>query len=223
MSRVYTPQSERSITQQGVSFTQTATAFDSYARTTAITRTSTLGYSRADSTAYYEPHGPLGAWSGGHPDPRRHGGLEHQLNPNTALPSSWYRFGKLHGTYLFNGDGTLSGVTDGLNHATTFSTWVRGLPQNIGYADGSGISAVVNNLGLLTSVTNEVGTTWSFATTRWGVWRAKHRPAATTRPRCRSCRCPARSTASRPIIGARPITTGNAVTVNVFDARWRKR
>lgn len=49
MSNIHTPQASRTITQQGVAFTQTATAFDIYARTTALTRSSGLGYSRSES------------------------------------------------------------------------------------------------------------------------------------------------------------------------------
>lgn len=54
MSRIYTPQSQRAITQQGVTFLQVANAFDIYARPTRVTRSNSLGFSRDESTTYYD-------------------------------------------------------------------------------------------------------------------------------------------------------------------------
>jgi RHS repeat-associated protein len=227
MSRVHTPQSEQSISQQGVTFRQTVTAFDGYARATAVTRMSTLGYSRADLTGYYD-HTNL--WVLGQVATRTMVGVAASttsFNAGTALPSAWYKFGKLQSSYIFNADGTLYTVRDGLNQTTTFTNYKRGLPQNIGYADGTGISAVVNNIGTIASVTNEVNTTWSFGYDAMGRLASKIPPAGDPvvyNPTTLSfVQVPSDEYGIEANHWRQTITTGNAVTVNVFDARWRKR
>ena len=223
MSRVHTPQSEQSISQQGVTFTQTVTAFDGYARATATTRASTLGYSRAHSTTYYD-HTSL--WVLGQVATRTIAGVaasSTSFNAATALPSAWYKFGKLQSSYTFNTDGTLYTVKDGLNQTTTFTNYKRGLPQNIGYADGTGISAVVNNIGTIASVTNEASTTWSFGYDAMGRLASKTPPGGYTPTTLSFVQVPSDEYGIEANHWRQTITTGNAVTVNVFDARWRKR
>lgn len=68
-----------------------------------------------------------------------------------------YAFGKLVSSKVWNADGTLHSVSDGNSHATTLSNWKRGLPQLVTYADSHTESAVVNDAGWITSVTDENG------------------------------------------------------------------
>ena len=52
MEQTNWPLEERAITVQGVTFTRRANSFDAFARPVAVTQSSTLGYSRTDTTAY---------------------------------------------------------------------------------------------------------------------------------------------------------------------------
>lgn len=81
----------------------------------------------------------------------------------TALPVAHYSFGKLSQTLSYHADGTVAVFRDGNNSATTLSNWKRGIPQTIQHPAtpeapaGAIESAVVNDSGWITSVTNEVG------------------------------------------------------------------
>ena len=75
----------------------------------------------------------------------------------TVLPLQSYSFGKLQQTLSYYGDGTVATVKDGNNNVTTLSNWYRGVPRAIQYADGAMQSAVVNDKGWITSVTDENG------------------------------------------------------------------
>ncbi|MDE2628029.1 MAG: hypothetical protein KGL99_12825, partial [Burkholderiales bacterium] len=145
MSAVLTPQSQRVITQQGVNFTQTVTGFDIYARPTGASKSSSLGYTKTEAATYYDD---TNLWVLGQVATTATNGIQSSSTTyyaSTALPSASYSFGKLQASYAFNADGTLSSVTDGLNHTTNFTNYVRGLAQRITYADGTYQSAVVNN------------------------------------------------------------------------------
>ena len=80
-----------------------------------------------------------------------------------ALPWKTYAFGKLQQTYSYDNTsavgtgqlGTLKTVTDGNNNVTTFGSWKRGIPQSIGYADGTSQSALVDDRGWITWVEDE--------------------------------------------------------------------
>ena len=76
------------------------------------------------------------------------------FDPTTALPLTTTSFGKLQSTATYNANGTLATIKDGNNKTTTFSNWKRGIPQTILYADSTTQSAVVNDNGWLTSVTD---------------------------------------------------------------------
>ncbi len=223
MSVIHTPQSQRTLTQQGVSFSQTANAFDIYARATGLTRASSLGHSRSEATTY---HDNTTLWMLGQVSSRTIAGAlasSTSFNGSTALPSASYAFGKLQSSYSFHADGTLASVKDGLNQTTSFTNYKRGLPQNIGYADGSGISAVVNNIGTLASVTNEAGTSWSFGYDAMGRLASKTPPGGDNPTTLSFVQVPSDEYGIEANHWRQTITTGNAVTVNIFDARWRKR
>ncbi|HKX42994.1 MAG TPA: hypothetical protein VJO99_17690, partial [Burkholderiaceae bacterium] len=227
MSGIFTPQSQRTTTQQGVTFWQTVNAFDVYARPTSVTKSNSLGYSKDVSTSYYDA---AGLWVLGQLKARTVAGVlasRTEYDDSTALPKEMYRFEKLQARYAFNGDGTLASMTDGLNHTTRFNNYMRGLPQSVGYADGTGISGVVNNIGELTSVTNEANTTSTFTYDAMGRLASKTPPsgdAVAYNPTTLSF-----VQVGTPEYGLdanhwrQTIQTGNAVTVNYFDARWRKR
>ena len=82
---------------------------------------------------------------------------ETRYSTTTALPTETYAFGKLKLKAAYNTDGTLATVWDGNNFPTTFSGWKRGIPQTIRFPDNYTKLAVVDDLGLIRSVTDEVG------------------------------------------------------------------
>lgn len=227
MSRIHTPQSERTIAQQGVTFSQAITGFDVYARPTSVTRSSSLGHAKTESTTYYDQ---TNLWVLGQNATRTIAGVaasSTSYNPGTALPTATYRFGKLQATYGFHADGTLASLADGLNQTTTFGNYMRGLPQNIGYADGTSISGVVHNIGVLASTTNEAGSTWSYTYDPMGRLQTKTPPAGDAvayHPTVLSfAQVPYAEYGLEANHWRQDIVTGQAVTVNYFDARWRKR
>jgi YD repeat-containing protein len=168
MSRLHTPQSQRAISQQGMTFTSTVSGtggsngFDAFARATGITRSNSRGVSRFDTTTYADN---TTLWVLGQIASRMIAGTQAAaatFYAATALPSATYKFGKLQGRYAFNPDGTLYSVTDPLNHATVYGNYMRGLARSIAYADGTSIGATVDNIGNVASVTNEVGAIWRY-------------------------------------------------------------
>ena len=88
MGRIHTPQESRVVTQQGVTFSQQATGFDRFARTTGLIRSSSLGFSRTESTTYYDQTRiwVLGQVLSQHVD--GHVASNTAFDPDTALPLS---------------------------------------------------------------------------------------------------------------------------------------
>ncbi|HEU5297544.1 MAG TPA: RHS repeat-associated core domain-containing protein [Burkholderiaceae bacterium] len=227
------PMDQRVTTLQGATFTWEATAgatgFDQFARVASATQSSSLGFSRGELTQYEDN---LARWVIGQvrsttesttglvPESRTY-------DATTALLTARYLFGRLAETYQHNADGTMASITDGLNHTTTFTNYMRGVPQHIGYADGTGITAAVNNIGAITSVTNEAGTTWNYGYDTMGRLASKTPPggdAVTYNPTNLSfVQVPTDEVGIEAGHWRQTITTGNAVTINYFDARWRKR
>lgn len=146
-------------------------------------------------------------------------------DPTTAVPLATSAFGKVQQTLSYNADGTVATAKDGNNNVTTLTNWKRGIPQNIGYFDGTGISAVVNDAGWITSVNDENAYTTSYTYDGMG------RLASTTYPTGDS---PAWNTTTQvfePVsttevgIGSghwrQTVATGNARKITYFDALWR--
>jgi len=156
------PSQTRTITQDGAIFTTHTNSFDSFARTTSETESSSLGYSKADTTSYMDDttHWVLGLIT----QAATNGIVASQTDYDSlARPIHHYAFGKLESTKSWNADGTLHSITDGNNHATTFTNWYRGVPGKITYADGTAKSATVDGNGWVTSVTDENGFTTNYA------------------------------------------------------------
>jgi YD repeat-containing protein len=88
-----------------------------------------------------------------------------------AVPLTQSSFGRVINTItyetspsaLYGQFGTLKTVTDAGGHTTTLTKWMRGIPQDMLYADGTSKSAVVDAAtGAITSVTDELLSTTSF-------------------------------------------------------------
>lgn len=152
------PLARKVIVRDGATLTWEATTFDAKARPVKVTRSSTLGHSRTDTTAY---HDNTGAWLLGQTASVTNndtGLVESQTSFNgMALPVEQRQFGKLVQTLNYHADGAVASFADGRGNSTTLNNWKRGTPQTIGFADGNGMSATVDDNGWIRSVTNELG------------------------------------------------------------------
>jgi len=180
------PLVQRTIRQNSVDFIWQATAFDSFARARAVTRSSTLdGHPARSEAIVYWDH--LSKWVLGQvasvtctapttPLPGGCGSSGTQLfqrtyDPVWAVPLATSRFGKLEQTLAWNTTstlasgqrGTITSVADGNGHLTKLSNWKRGTPQTIRHPgtpevpSGATRSAQVNNHGWLDWIQDENG------------------------------------------------------------------
>lgn len=154
------PQTATTIAQDGAMFSSQTNSFDSFARPLSVAKSSggmAENYSKTDGTEY---HDHLGKWVLGQVSRSTTNGIETSrtvFDATTALPLQSYSFGKLQQTLTYNAEGTVATVKDGNNNVTTLTNWYRGIPRNIQYADSTTKSAVVNDNGWVTAVTDENG------------------------------------------------------------------
>jgi hypothetical protein len=232
-----TPIDDVHTAQQGVTFAHdvAATGFDGFARVIDVTDASTLG-SRRVQTTYWDnqPRWVLGqvasvtcvAPAACRPTWAPNGIVQSQTTYNAQdLPWKTYAFGKLQSTMTYNADGTLKTATDGNNHATTLSSWYRGVPRLVTHADTTTQSAVVNPYGWVTSVTDEAGALTSYGSDAMG------RVNKITYPTGDSTTWTATTITFAPITSAeygiaanhwrQTTSTGNGRKVTYYDALWR--
>jgi RHS repeat-associated protein len=222
------PTDQRLITQQGSSFTWQADAFDVRARPTQITRSSSLGFSRTETTAYYDntSRWVLGQIASVTVAP----GLvaeQHDYDPTTALRTRSYAFGLLKRQFSYHPDGNLYTKADAVNPPTVMTNYWRGVPRNVAYPGGSGESATVNNLGLVTSHTNAAGSTTWYGYDAIGRLASISHPAEPTGGyhatviTHEQVPYPDRGLAAGH--WRQTTATDNARSVRYFDAMWRQR
>jgi RHS repeat-associated protein len=154
----------RIISQQGVDFTWLVNVFDTTARPTSVTRSSSLGMSRTETTIYSDntPKWVLGQVGSVTESSTGNVIAANTYDLTTTTLTTVSKFGNLMQTFGYNGNGTLLTFSDGKNNTTTFSNYKRGIAQNVLYANGSAESAVVNNNGTVASITNQAGFTTSY-------------------------------------------------------------
>lgn len=143
----------------------------------------------------------------------------------TGLPLQSWSFGKLQQTMTYNTDGTVAAVKDGRGNTTQFSSWKRGIPQTITYADGNTKSALVDGNGWISRVTDENGYATNYA------YDAMGRLASIVYPAGDSASWNATTQVFAPVNAAeygvpaghwrQTVTTGNGVKITYFDALWR--
>ncbi|MGG6462653.1 RHS repeat-associated core domain-containing protein [Solilutibacter silvestris] len=155
----WTPLRQTTISQDGVTFSSYVNSYDTYARPASVGKWSSLGYSRTDVTEYYNDttHWVLGQIKRHYNADTNLVDTRNEYDANTALMLQTYAFEKLKATMTYNANGTLATSKDGNNNTTTFSNWKRGIPQAVQYADGASVSAIVNDNGWITAVTDENG------------------------------------------------------------------
>jgi len=147
------------------------------------------------------------------------------FDPITALPLTTTSFGKLQSTMTYNADGTLATVKDGNNRTTTLSSWKRGIPQQITYADGKFQSASVNDNGWIDWVKDENTYQTSYGYDAMGRLTSIAYPTADTTAWANTSRSFVPVAAVEYGIPAghwrETVTTGNAVKITYYDGLWR--
>lgn len=233
LSSRYTPVDQRVTTQQGVTMTWevgSANAdFDEMARPKKVTRSSSLGNSRVETTLYKDIR--LNKWILGQVSKITESGsskvmLENIYNNTTGSLLRVYNYGVLDKTYTYNSDGTVSSVKIGATPAvTTYSNYKRGQAQTVQHAGGGTDNFIVNDLAFVTSKTDAAGCTTTYLPDAMGRLKKLTPPSGDT-------------VAWNPIninfeqvnsseFGLtsghwrQTITTGNAQSITYLDAFWR--
>ena len=166
--------------RQNAQFSRSHSLFNVFAQPLRIRRESTLGHQVTEDYTY---ENNLNKWvlgqvktvscvSSSRPGCSASPLLrETVFDPVHALPQTESRFGQTFRTLgwdttaaVTSGQrGTLSSVTDGRGYTTTLMDWYRGVPRTIRYPatpeapSGATRSAIVNALGQITQVTDELG------------------------------------------------------------------
>lgn len=220
------------ILQDGVTFTRNVTGFDLYAQPTRVVRSSTLGYSRAEIINYSHQ---TSLWVLGQVASVTEEASSNVMQANTYDAATGDRltesqFGKLQSTLAYNADGTLKTVKDGLNQSTTLSEYKRGIPQKIVYANGDKETAVVDDLGRITSITSASTSTGTGYATSY-EYDAGGRINKITHPGSDSVAWAVTDRVYQQIFSndlgltsghwRSTETTGKAKTTTWYDARWR--
>ncbi len=162
------------------------------------------------------------------------------FDATTAQQLTSSSFGKLQQTLTYNADGTIATVKDGNNNVTTLSNWKRGIPQTIKYPvtpespTGATESAVVNDNGWITSVTDENGYKTCYGYDAMGRLSSITYPSETASGVCDATTWLADNFDFRPLVDAdwRPtgVSTGqwrrgewrgNYRKFTYYDAMWR--
>ncbi len=182
-------------------------------------------YSRVEEIIY---HDNTAKWVLGQVAKRSIDGIEAEattFDQTTAVPITTSEYGKLKQTLAYNADGTLASATDGNGNTTTYGAWKRGVPQSIAFADGTSKSAVVDDHGWITSVTDENG----YQTQQ--TYDAMGRLASIVWPASDVVAWSTTSQVFEPVAAdeygiasghwRQTVATGNARKVTYFDALWR--
>jgi YD repeat-containing protein len=221
------PVDQRVTTQQDINFSWTANSFDTFARVTSATKSNTLGMSRTETTLFSDNTAlwVLDQVATVTESSTGKAMVEMNYDPSSAKLKSTKRFGKLQESLTYYADGTIKTLADEKNPPTTFSNYKRGIAQRIDYPDGSYGTAIVDDIGNITSLTNEAGSTYIFGRDAMG--------------RLASIRYPVGDTVgwNQTILSFKPVaaqeydlapghwkqtvTTGAATEVSYFDALWR--
>ena len=166
------PQNQRIITQDGDTYTWQAEAFDAYTQVTKTKRFNSIaGQSPIEEATTYL-NDPI-LWVLGLPLQVTNlttGEIEslNTYNSNNDTLLTRARFGQTLMLYTFNAQGQLASFTDGGstsdgNHnTTTLGNYKRGVPQTIGYPDGTSESLTVDDFGQIRAITDQAGHTTSY-------------------------------------------------------------
>lgn len=220
-------QDTKTIDQQGRTFNWTGSQFDAYGRAKVVSRSSTGGPTRTETTAFYDHTAKwvLGQISSVTESSTGKVMEAHTYDASTANELSVSHFGHLDASMTYNADGTLWTRKDGKNQTTTFTNYKRGLPQNVKYANGATESAVVNNIGTVASTTDRNGYTTSYGYDAMGRLSSITYPSADVVAWNQTTLTYTRVAGTEYDLAAghwrEDIKTGNGTTSTYFDALWR--
>ncbi|MDR6840309.1 RHS repeat-associated core domain-containing protein [Pseudoxanthomonas sacheonensis] len=240
------PVKQQTVVQDGVTFTMQVNTgcgggavycFDVYGRPTSLTKSNTLSYSKAETTVY---HDNTTLWMLGQVTSSSVNGIvAAETGFDSLARPIWSKaFGKLQQTLTYYADGTVATVKDGNNNVTTLSSWKRGTPQSIKHPitaespTGATQSAVVNDNGWITSITDENGYKTCYGYDTMGRVNLITYPSETTAGVCdNSAWTPTSITFTAAGNAAaygmpaghwrQTILTGNGRKILIFDALWR--
>jgi RHS repeat-associated protein len=151
--------------------------------------------------------------------------VQNAYDSATSVLMNTSKFGKPQQSMTYNADGTLRTVADGKNQVTTYSNYMRGIAQRIDYPDGNHEQAVVNNIGKITSLTNEAGTTTSFTYDGIGRLYSISYPSEPALAYNTTYVLTNQMTSQEfdlvPGHWRQVVITGNAYEANFYDALWR--
>ncbi len=158
------PVDKKTTVQQGVTFAWEATGFDSWARPLDVVRTSSLGMTRSETTAYEDN---LAIWVVGQVKKITENSTKavpvlNSYNSTSANLESVSAFGRLDHSLTYHTNGALASRSDGKKQTTSFFDYKRGIPQLVVYPDKTLEQATVNNIGLVESITDPSGHTTKY-------------------------------------------------------------
>ncbi|CAM5360630.1 RHS repeat-associated core domain-containing protein [Rhodanobacter lindaniclasticus] len=161
------PLNQRVIGQDGDSYTWQAEAFNAFAQVTQTKQYNSIaGQGLAQEQTAYRNDTAL--WVLGLPLTVTHlatGEVEsantYDTSNDTLLTRA--RFGQTLMSYTFNSAGQLASFTDGNNHTTTLGNYKRGIPQAIGYPDGTSQAVAVDDFGQIGAITDQAGHTTHYS------------------------------------------------------------
>ncbi|GGD42541.1 RHS repeat domain-containing protein [Pseudoxanthomonas indica] len=226
----WTPLKTAVTAQQGVTFSRATTTFDTLSRPLTNTLSSSLGYSKTESTAYsdFPSLGVLGAVREQKVD-----GTVTFSTTFTAKAQPWVvsNFGSVVQTLTYQADGNLATAKDALNNVTTLSNWKRGVPQNVTFADNSYLTAEVNNNGWLKWVEDEARSRTCYTFDAMGRLTSITYTSESATNTCNTSTWAATTQSFAPSAIGRYglpagywiqyVDTGKGRTVRHFDALWR--
>jgi YD repeat-containing protein len=227
MSALNLPSHERITTQQGATFTWQATDFDTLVRPKTVTRSSSLGMKRVERTEYADnyPKWVLGQVERLTETTTGKLVAYNTFDPTTASVLTKASFGKRQQSFTYYADGTLATRTDAGDNTTSFSAYKRGIPQTVKYPDTAIETAVVSNIGTVTSLTNPLNATTSFSYDEMGRLAGITYPAADSVAWNPTTILFEQVNSQEYDLAAghwrQTVTTGNARTTSYFDGLWR--
>lgn len=236
------PQASAAIAQQGRTFSWSVATtcsgmpycFDTRARPTSIVHTgvNTPASSQTEAIAYDDD---TTNWVLGQVASRTIDGTVASSTTFDASHRPWkvYAFGKLKNTITYDDTsaigtgqrGTLKTALDGNGNTTTYTSWNRGIPQSVLFADNTSRSASVDANGWILSVTDENGYVTTYAYDDMGRVSQVTQPAgdSVVWTSTTSVFAPIQSVENGIAAGhwRETVSTGDARKVTLFDALWR--
>lgn len=222
------PLKQTTLSQDGVDFVSTVNQFDAHARAIVQTESNSLGRSRVLRSTLFDD---TGRWILGQVSRTTQTvtgtEIETQRTEFDALsrPQRTYAFGLLQQTLGYHPDGTLASVADGKGNTITLNSWKRGLPQGVGFPDGSGSTLQVDDNGWVRVAVEPNGASRSFDYDPMGrIVRATQAASDSVAWNPTTTQFSAVAAAEVGLEGGhwkRESSTGNARSVTYYDALWR--